>query len=92
MLLVKSQLDAVDRLAMDNLAPLTLLGVFLIVVELVFIALPLIAKHIPNPENIPWIILWVYRTDGFTFATSPILIIISIISIIIHLATRTKAT
>ncbi len=77
---------------MNDFTPLTLLGVFLIVVGLVLIALPLIAKHIPNLENIPWIILWVYRADGFTFATSPILIIISIISVIIHLATQTKTT
>ncbi len=77
---------------MDDFTPLTLLGVLLIVIGVILVALPLIAKHVPNLENIPWIILWVYRTDSFSFATSPILIIVSIISIIIHLATRAKTT
>ncbi len=75
---------------MDNLPPLTLLGVLLIAIGIVLVVLPLIAKHIPNVEDIPWIILWVYRTDGFVFATSPLLIIISIVSVLIHLVTRTR--
>lgn len=75
---------------MGDFAPFTLLGVLLIVVGIVLVALPLIVEHIPNVEDIPWIILWVYRSDGFVFATSPILIIISIISLVIHLVTRTR--
>lgn len=77
-------------MAMDNLPPVTLLGVLLIAIGIVLVVLPLIAKHIPNVEDIPWIILWVYRTDGFVFATSPLLIIISIVSVLIHLVTRTR--
>ncbi|UCG36649.1 MAG: hypothetical protein JSV64_08655 [Candidatus Bathyarchaeota archaeon] len=75
---------------MDEFSPLTLLGILLIVIGVVLVALPLIAKHIPNLEHIPWIIVWVYRSDGFVFATSPILIIVSVISVIIHFATRLK--
>jgi hypothetical protein len=75
---------------MENFMPLTLFGVILIAAGIVLVALPLIAKHIPNVEDIPWIILWVHRSDGFVFATSPILIIISIISLVIHLATRAR--
>jgi hypothetical protein len=74
---------------MDNFPPLTLLGV-LISVGIVLVALPLIAKYIPNVEEIPWIILWVYRKDGFVFATSPILIIISILSLVAQLIAGTK--
>jgi hypothetical protein len=75
---------------MDNFPPLTLLGVLLIAVGIVLVALPLIAKYIPNVEEIPWIILWVYRKDGFVFATSPILIIISILSLVAQLIAGTK--
>ena len=75
---------------MDNLPPLTLLGVFLIAVGIVLVVLPLIAKYIPNVEEIPWIFLWVYRRDGFVFATSPILIIVSVISLIAQLIVRMK--
>jgi hypothetical protein len=77
-------------MTMDNFTPLTLLGILLIAVGIVLVALPLIARHIPNLENLPWIIVWVYRTDGFLLATSPILIIISIISLIIYFANRTR--
>jgi hypothetical protein len=75
---------------MSDFTPLTLLGVLLIAVGAVLVAFPLIAKHVPNLEGLPWIIVWVYRTDGFVFATSPILIIISIISLIIHFINRTR--
>jgi hypothetical protein len=77
---------------MEDFMPLTVLGVLLIVVGAVLVALPLIAKYIPNVDDVPWLILWVYRSDGFVFATSPILIIVSIMSLIIHLATRAHAS
>ncbi len=75
---------------MEDFMPLTLLGVILIAAGIVLVALPLIAKYMPNVEDIPWIILWVHRSDGFVFATSPILIIISTVSLVIYLATRAR--
>lgn len=88
---LNSASSLLNEMTLDNFTPLTLLGILLIIVGIVLVALPLIAKHLPNLEDVPWIIVWVYRTDGFVFATSPILIIISIISLIIHFATRMKA-
>jgi hypothetical protein len=76
----------------EDFMPLTVLGVLLIVVGAVLVALPLIAKYIPHVNDVPWIIVWVYRSDDFVFATSPILIIVSLISLIIHLLTRTQAS
>jgi len=73
---------------MDNSPPLTLLGAILIAVGIVLVALPLVAKYIPNVEEIPWIILWVYRKDSFVFATSPILIIISVLFLAAQLIAR----
>ncbi|MEM0083894.1 MAG: hypothetical protein QW743_00165 [Candidatus Methanomethylicia archaeon] len=60
------------------------LGIFFIVLGVIFILVPLLIKLIPSIsiERIPWIILWVYRSNGFIFATSPILIIIGIIYLI----------
>jgi len=43
---------------------------------------------IPSLEKVPWIILWVYRRDGFFFATSPLLIIISAVSLLLSLYGR----
>jgi hypothetical protein len=64
------------------------MGWILILLGVIFVALPYLARFIPNVEKIPWWILWVYRSNGFTFATSPILIFISILSIIISLVRR----
>jgi hypothetical protein len=47
--------------------------------------LPFIARHLPNLEKLPWILIWVYRKNGFYFVTSPLLIILSIISIVLNL-------
>ncbi len=67
---------------MEQSNPFTYLGVLFIVLGLLFVAIPFISRYI-DVEKIPWIILWVYKSDGFVFATSPILIIISLISIIL---------
>lgn len=64
------------------------MGWILILLGIIFVALPYLARVIPNVEKIPWWILWVYRSNGFTFATSPILIFISVLSIIINLVRR----
>jgi hypothetical protein len=63
---------------------LTSIGIAFIIIGVALIMIPLIVKIIPSIsiERIPWIILWVYRKDGFTFATSPILIIIGLIYLI----------
>jgi len=76
---------------MDDFTPVPLLGILLIAVGVVLLALPLIVKYLPHLEDLPWIIVWVYRADGFTVATSPILIIVSIVSLIINLANRLRA-
>ena len=68
--------------------PFTTLGLLLIVCGLVLVALPFVIRFIPNIERVPWIILWVYRRDGFFFATSPLLIIISLVSLIFNLYGR----
>jgi hypothetical protein len=68
--------------------PFTTLGLVLIVCGLILVALPFVIRSIPSLENVPWIILWVYRRDGFFFATSPLLIILSAISLLLSLYGR----
>lgn len=68
--------------------PFTTLGLIFIICGVVLIALPFIARSLPNLEKMPWILIWVYRSDGFYFITSPLLIIISIISLILQLLGR----
>lgn len=60
------------------------LGILFIMLGVIFILIPFLVKFIPSIqwEKIPWIILWVYRKNGFAIATSPILIIVGILYLI----------
>ncbi len=73
---------------MDEYTPFQYMGWILILLGIIFVAMPYLARVVPNIDRIPWWILWVYRSDGFTFATSPLLIFISILSIIINMLRR----
>jgi hypothetical protein len=68
---------------MDEISPFTVVGALLILMSIIFVALPYMEHVVPDLDRIPWIILWVYRSEGFTFATSPLLIIISVISVLL---------
>ena len=68
--------------------PFTTLGLVLIACGLILVALPFVIRSMPSLEKVPWIILWVYRRDGFFFATSPLLIIISAVSLLLSLYGR----
>ncbi|MBN2335403.1 hypothetical protein JXL21_07555 [Candidatus Bathyarchaeota archaeon] len=58
------------------------LGWVLILLGLLFVALPYVMKVAPSVERLPWYIIWVYRRDGFYFATSPPLILLSLLSVL----------
>jgi len=68
--------------------PITLLGLLLIFSGVILVALPFIARNLPSIEKLPWILIWVYRSDGFYFITSPLLIIISLISLLLRVLGR----
>jgi len=72
----------------EVLHSIQLLGVILIVLGVLILIVPLLLEKLPSLEKIPWIILYVYRTDGFIFATSPILIIVGIASLLLWLLSR----
>lgn len=65
--------------------PFTTTGLILISLGLLFVLIPILARYLPSIENVPWYIIWVYKRDGFYFATSPLLVVISIISIVVSL-------
>jgi len=64
------------------------MGWVLILLGALLVALPYISRIIPNAERIPWFILYVYKREGFYFATSPILILLSILSIFLNRSSR----
>ncbi|HHL41027.1 MAG TPA: hypothetical protein ENJ36_00045 [Candidatus Bathyarchaeota archaeon] len=73
---------------MDNYNPFTSLGWMLIILGVLFVALPYLTRIFPSLDHVPWWILWVYKRDGFYFATSPLLIILSLLSIILSYLRR----
>jgi hypothetical protein len=68
--------------------PFTLLGLALILSGFVLVLIPFIARYLPSLKRLPWFILWVYRSDGFFFATSPLLIALSLVWVILNLFLR----
>jgi len=64
------------------------LGVMLMVLGALLFVAPMVLERLPSLESVPWIILYVYRSDGFVFVTSPILIIISVLSLLWWILTR----
>jgi hypothetical protein len=62
--------------------PFTTIGIILIACGALLVLLPFLARYFPDLEGIPWLILWIYKSDGFYFATSPLLIIFSLLSIL----------
>ncbi len=65
--------------------PFTILGLILMLLGAIFLLLPLILRYIPQIERVPSIIVYIYRRGNFVFVTSPILIIISLISLLYYL-------
>jgi hypothetical protein len=64
-------------------------GIVLLLLGVAFIMLPLLARSGAFSNlKIPWILLYTYNKNGFFFATSPILIIVSVISIIVSIIRR----
>ena len=65
------------------------IGALFILLGIAFFLIPLLARSGSlSGIKIPWIILYVYNSNGFYFATSPILIIVSIAGIILAMLRR----
>ena len=61
---------------------LTAFGILLILIGVALVLIPIVVKLIPeiDVKQIPWFLLYIYHKDGFFFATSPLLIIIGLLS------------
>ncbi|MEM2872863.1 MAG: hypothetical protein QXD82_01695 [Nitrososphaerales archaeon] len=67
---------------------LTILGILLILIGVILVLLPIIANYLPSLEKLeklPPILVYVYRSDNFYFVTSPLLILISLILLILYI-------
>ena len=71
-----------------GLAFYQLVGILFLILGLLLLVTPFLLRVIPSLENIPWVILYIYKRDGFIFVTSPILIVLSIISLLLNFITK----
>lgn len=71
-----------------NYQSFTILGLILIVSGLLLVLLPFLTRYLPSLDQVPWLLIWVYRRNGFIFVTSPLLIIFSLLSLIAQLYGR----
>jgi hypothetical protein len=66
----------------------TWFGITMVLLGVLFVLIPYLVRFAPEIEKLPTLLLYVYHRDTFYFATSPILIIISIISVLVSLLSR----
>jgi len=63
----------------------TWIGLLFIILGILFILIPHLIRYIPEIQKVPPLLLYIYHRDNFWVATSPLLIIISVLSIIFYL-------
>ncbi|MDG6905284.1 MAG: hypothetical protein JRN20_05800 [Nitrososphaerota archaeon] len=71
----------------SNSSAFYLTGILFVLLGIAFILIPLLGRSLSNVK-IPWIILYTYNRGGVFFATSPILIIISVIGFLVAFLRR----
>ncbi len=75
--------------ALENNLTFYILGFVFVLIGIAFFLIPLLARSgALSGLKIPWIILYVYHSDGFYFATSPLLVIISLASLLLAFLRR----
>ena len=67
--------------------PLAWVGVLLIVIGATLALLPFLGKHL-ELGGLPRWVIYVYHSDGFYFVTSPILILLFVLSAVLYLLAR----
>ncbi|MDP6458763.1 MAG: hypothetical protein QGF78_05515 [Candidatus Bathyarchaeota archaeon] len=65
-----------------NYPSFMILGIILLISGLLLVLLPLLTHYLPYQNQVPWFLIWGYRRNGFYFVTSPLLIVLSLISLI----------
>gem|GEM_PF-877389 len=77
--------DLLSNLPPEAYQSLTIMGILLILIGVILVLLPIIANYLPSLEKLPPILVYVYRSDNFYFVTSPLLILISLILLILYI-------
>jgi len=62
-----------------------ILGVFFLTLGIAFLVIPLLSRAIPPDTRIPNLFVYIYHKDNFYFVTSPLMILISFLSLLIFI-------
>lgn len=65
----------------------TVIGIILILLGIIFVPIPVLEQYI-NLAEVPSWLIYVYRRGNFYFATSPILLLASILFLMLKLLFR----
>jgi len=68
----------------------TVLGILFLVLGALMLLLPFLERSLPSLNELPWFLIYVYRRGDFFFVTSPILIILSLLSVVLYVVSRTN--
>jgi hypothetical protein len=67
---------------------LTGLGALMILLGIILVLMPYLIRYTAEIEKLPPIILYIYRRNNSVFATSPILIAVSVIWVLVSVLSR----
>jgi len=65
-----------------------ILGILFLVLGAFLLLIPLAEKLIPSIDRLPWFLVYVYKREDFYFVTSPLLIVLSLLSLLLYLVGR----
>ncbi|MFB6216078.1 MAG: hypothetical protein ABEJ72_03800 [Candidatus Aenigmatarchaeota archaeon] len=63
---------------------MSLVGIILVLLGVTFLVIPAVGKYI-SLEDIPSWIIYVYENGNFYFVTSPLLIVLSLVVLVLHI-------
>ena len=59
-----------------------LIGVLFLILGVLFVVTPMLLHRLPSLDTLPWILVYVYRRNGLTIVTSPLLLLVSLTSLL----------
>jgi hypothetical protein len=58
------------------------IGVLLLILGVFFVVTPMLREHLLAIDTLPWILVYIYRHNGLTIVTSPLLLLVSLASLL----------
>jgi hypothetical protein len=67
-----------------------ILGILFLVLGAFLLLLPFVEKLTPSLDRLPWFLVYVYKRGDFFFVTSPVLIVLSLLSLLLYIVDRMR--